>query len=196
MEVINHLQVFYFMGRRRKNKSEEFFIANNYEVKHNLSHVKIPFFLKVIYKVKISEDNNGKPIYGTTDQIVRYLHYTKDEITKKFQEKGKEVIKIEAHTIPMPNICEKCHRKGIPRIERKLNDFYYHYTPKNDSSKNKSNRPEEHWLIYDHGKGKKCRIAQFDKNHLLFKLPKRRKSNLSKHFFPFYLESLKKELVA
>jgi len=183
------------MGRHRKNKSEEFFIANNYEVKHNLSHVEIPFFLKVIYKVKISEDNNRKPIYGTTDQIVRYLDYTKDEITKKFQEKGIKVINFESVTIPFPDLCPQCHRTGIPKIEKKSNKIDYHYNVTQDSHKIVVNRPDEYWLTYDHkinGKLKKCKIAKFDKNHMLFKHSPSKINEIHKHFFPYCAEWMKK----
>ncbi len=189
------------MGRHRKNKSEEFFIANNYEVKHNLSHVKIPFFLKVIYKVKISEDNNGKPIYGTTDQIVRYLHYTKDEITKKFQEKGMEVINFEKVTIPFPDLCPQCRTSGIPKIEKKSNKYDYHlragspYFRESGTQRTEVNRPDEYWLTYDHkinGKLKKCKIAKFDKNHMLFKHTPNKINELHKHFFPYCAEWMKK----
>jgi len=58
-------------------------------------------------------------------------------------------------------------------------------------------RRDEYWLIYDHRtESKKCRIAQFDKNNFLFKLSKNKISELHKHFFPYYLEWLKKELIA
>jgi len=183
------------MARPRKDKYEETTIAFEKGTEHELVYVSTPFFVKVTYKVKVSEDNNGKTIYGITDVILKRSFSDKKLIKQEFKEKGRKVIKIEEHTIPMPNICEKCHEKGIPRIERKSNKFYYHYTPKSHSHKNKSKRPDEYWLIYDH-KPKKCRIAQFDKNHFLFKLPKNRTSNLQKHFFPYYLEWLKKELIA
>jgi len=183
------------MGRPRKNKLEEFFIANNYEVKHNLSHVKIPFFLKAIYKEKIGEYNNGKPIYGTTDQIVRYLHFTKDEITKKFQEKGLEIINFEQVTIPFTDLCPQCRRIGIPKIEKYSNKYDYHYNVTQDSHKIKVNRPDEYWLTYDHkinGKLKKCKIAEFDKNHMLFKHTPNKINELHKHFFPYCVSWMKK----
>ncbi len=181
--------------RPRKDKFEETSIGFEKGTEHELVYVSNPSFSKITYKVNVSKDLNGKAIYGTSDQTIRTLYYTDNEVKKLFGEKDMIVTKIEKATIPLPNICEKCHRIGTPIIERKSNKFYYHYTPKNDSSKNKSNRPDEYWLIYDHKTSpNKCRIAQFDKNHFRFKLPKNRTSKLHKHFFPFYLEWLKKEL--
>jgi len=181
--------------RPRKDKFEETSIGFEKGTEHELVYVSNPSFSKITYKVKVSEDLNGKALYGISDQTIRTLHYTDDEVKKLFREKDMIVTKIEKATIPLPNICEKCHEKGTPRIERKSNKKDYHYRSKTDSSKTETNRPDEYWLIYDH-KPKKCRIAQFDKNHFLFKNSKNRIIELHKHFFPFYLEWLKKELIA
>jgi len=183
--------------RPRKDKFE----ATSYEFRkgteHELVQVSNPSFSKVTFKTKVAQDNRGKSFYGTSDQIIRTLYYTNDEIKKLFREKNAEVIKIEKATIPLPNICEKCHRKGMPRIERKSNKKEYHYNVKQNSTITETNRPDDYWLIYNHKtKSLKCRIAIFDVNHFLFKNPKNRITELHKHFFPFYLEKMKKELVA
>jgi len=189
------------MGRNRKNKSEEFFTSNNFEIKHNLSQVKIPFWVNVTYKVKVSEDNDGKPIYGTTDQIVRYLHYTKDEITKKFQEKGFEVINFEQVTVPFPDLCPQCRKIGIPKIEKYSNKYDYHprrgspMFRKSGTEKTEVNRPDQYYLTYDHkinGKLKKCKIAKFDINHMLFINAPNKINEIHKHFFPYCVEWMKK----
>ncbi len=181
--------------RPRKDKFEKTSIGYEKGTEHELVYVSNPSFSKITYKVKVSEDLNGKTLYGTSDQTIRTLHYTDDEVKKLFREKDMIVTKIEKATIPLPNICEKCHKKGIPRIERKSNKIDYHYRVETESHENKTNRRDEYWLIYDH-KTKKCRIAQYDKNHFLFKNSKNKINELHKHFFPFYLEWLKKELIA
>ena len=190
------------MARPRKDKFEETSIGFEKGTEHELVYVSTPFFVKVTYKEKIGEYNDGKPIYGTTDVILKKSISDEKEIKKQFLEKGMKVIKIEENTIPFPNICEKCHEKGIPRIERKSNKIDYHareIAPFTEEPKHriKTKRRDEYWLIYDHRtESKKCRIAQFDKNHFLFKLSKNKINELHKHFFPFYLEWLKKESVA
>ena len=189
------------MGRHRKNKTEKITIAHN-PVEHNISHLKIPFFLKVTYKEKISEDNNGKPLYGTSDEIVRYSHFTKDEITKQFQEKSLEVINFEEVTIRFPDMCPQCHTLGIPKIEKKSNKYDYHirsgygFHKPLGTSKTEVNRHDEYWLTYDHkinDELKKCRIAKFDKNHMLFITSKNKINELHKHFFPYFIEEMKKQ---
>jgi len=190
------------MARPRKDKFEETSIGFEKGTEHELVYVSTQFFVKVTYKEKIGEYNDGKPIYGTTDVILKKSISDEKEIKKEFREKGKKVIKIEENTIPFPNICEKCHKKGIPRIERKSNKWDYHarmISPITEEPKHKieTKRRDEYWLIYDHRtESKKCRIAQFDKNHFLFKSSKNKINELHKHFFPFYLEWLKKELIA
>jgi len=180
--------------RPRKDKFEETSIGFRKGTEHELVYVSSPSFSKVTFKTKISEYLDGKPVYGTSDQIIRSLHTSTDIIKKLFREKNAEVIKIEKSTISMSNICEKCHERGIPRIEKKSNKIDYHARA-GRGHRFETNRLDEYWLIYDH-KTKKCRIAQYDINHNLFKTSKNRIKKLYKHFFPFYLEWLKRELVA
>jgi len=180
------------MARPRKDKFKEIRIESIERTELEVVDVSTPSFVKVTYKEKIGKYNDGKPIYGTTDQIIRSLHQTNDEITKILQEKGMEVIKIEKATIPLPNICEKCHEKGTPRIDKKSNEWDYHareISPIDGEPKHKvqTNRPDEYWLVYVHKTKPNCRIAQFDKNHFLFIRPKNRKDNLRNHFYPIYL---------
>ena len=180
------------MARPRKDKFKEIRIESIERTELEVVDVSTPSFVKVTYKEKIGKYNDGKPIYGTTDQIVRSLYQTNDEITKIFQEKGMTVIKIEKATTQLPNICEKCHEKGTPRIDKKSNKLDYHareIAPLGEDPKHRiqTNRPDEYWLVYDHKTKPNCRTAQFDKNHFLFIRPKNRKDNLRNHFYPIYL---------
>ena len=182
------------MARPRKDK----FIETSYEFRkgteHELVYVSVPSFSKITFKEKLGKYNDGKAIYGTSDQIIRTLYYTNDEIKKLFLEKGLIVTKIEKATMQLPNFCERCRRKGTPIIQKKSN-IDYHYRSGTNSSRTDTRRSDEYWLTYQHTtKRKICKIAIFDTNHFLFKNPKNRTIGLSKHFFPFYLENMKKEL--
>ena len=74
-------------------------------------------------------DHQGNVLFTDipNNKIFKWSFSDKKLIKQEFKEKGRKVIKIEEHTIPMPNICEKCHERGIPRIERKSNRINYHY---------------------------------------------------------------------
>lgn len=185
------------MGRHTKNDSEESSIAWIKNSEFKLFKVKTPFFSKVTFKIVVGIDKKGKEYHATSDEIVKHSISEKNKIIKEFRDKGMEVINIEENAIKFPDICEKCHRKGIPKIEKKSNKYDYHsrvlHTFTEDSKhKIEVNRPDEHWLTYDHNKKpKKCRIAKFDKNHFLFKNPNRL-NELHKHFFPYCIKWMKK----
>lgn len=179
------------MGRPRKDKFEEVSYAFRKGSEHELVYVSSPSFSKITFKTKVAQDNRGKTYYGTSNQKIRTLYYTNDEVKKLFREKNAEVIKIEKAVTQLPNICERCGKKGIPTIQKKSN--YDNRVRTRTNSPSRSNRSDEYWLYYQHTT-KRCMIAQYDKNHDLFKNSKNRTSELAKHFFPFYLTKLKKEL--
>lgn len=186
MVLLYDVQVL-FNVRPRKDEFEEVSYAFRKGTEHELVQVSVPFWLNATIM--------DKYCCGTTTQLVRYQYYSKDEIRKHLKEKFEfKVIKFEKATIKFPNICAKCHDKGIPRIEKKSNKIDYHERA-GRGHRFETNRSDEYWLVYDH-QPKKCRIARFDKNHFLFINPKNKMIQLHKHFFPFYLEMFAKELVA
>jgi len=181
------------MGRPRKDKFEETSYRFEKGTEHERVYVSSPSFSKITYKVKISEYPDGKPVYATTEQVIRTLHHTDDEVKRLFREKDMIVTKIEKATISLPNFCERCDKEGVPIIQKKSN--YDNRIRTNTDSPHRDNRHDEYWLYYQHTT-KRCMIAQYDINHNLFKNPKRRTTKLQKHFFPFYLEKFEKESVA
>jgi len=181
------------MVRPRKDKFEETSYAFRKGTEHELVQVSIPFWYNVTFKEKIGKYNDGKSIYGTATQIVSNLEHTKDEIIKSFQEKELKVIKFEDFTTKLPNFCERCGRTGVPIIQKKSNYDKRHRSVTQSPTRN--NRPDEYRWIYQHKEGKKiCIIAIFDVKNFRFNNPKNRTSELAKHFFPRYLEKMKKEL--
>ena len=101
---------------------------------------------------------------------------------------------------------KKAKRKGgslskqDQKIEKRSNKYDYHvrsgspYFREPGTEKTPVNRPDEYFLTYDHkinGKLKKCKIAPFDKNHMLFKLTPNKINELHKHFFPYCAEWMK-----
>ncbi len=189
-----HTGFLLFMGRHRKNKFEEATIAYEKGTEFEQNHVKIPFFVNVTYKVPILEEKNGKKHYGITTNLLKKDISEKDAIIKAFQKEGKKVINIEEFTIPFSDLCPNCNRKGVPKVERKSNKIDYHARVRDTFTEPpkhtvKTNRPDEYWLTFDHDtKPKKCRIAQWDKNHFLFKKKGKAYAELLKYTMPFYVE--------
>ena len=178
------------MGRKRKNKFVESSIAFKKESEFESSHVKVPFFVNVTIQDEIGKYNDGKPIYGTSTIMLKRDISEKDEIIKQLQKDGKyEVLKVEEFPIRFSSLCPDCHRHGIPKVERKSNEFDYHYRVETLSRKNPTNRPDEYWLCYDHEtKPKKCRVAKWDKNHFMFLKNGRPYPELIKYMMPYYVE--------
>ena len=182
------------MGRNRKKKFEETSIRFEKGTEFELNQVKVPFWVNVTYKDPIGKYNDGKIIYGTATEIVKKDISEKDEIIKAVQKEGRIVLNVEEFTIRFSDLCPNCNRKGIPKVERKSNKFDYHareINPFTEEPKHKvpTNRPNEYWLCYDHEtKPKKCRIAQWDKNHFLFKKNGRAYTELLKYMMPHYVE--------
>jgi len=186
------------MARPRKDKFEETTINFEEGTEFELVDVTVPSYAKVTYKVKVSEDNNGKPLYGTTERIEKRSISDK-EIKKEFQKQGMTIIKTEEATIKFRNFCEKCQRNGIPAIQKKSNKYDYHARKiapltEEPKHKNKTNRPDDYWLVYSHKTSpKKCRIMLFDINNFQFKSSKNKVREIYKHIFPQCIEWAKKE---
>ena len=182
------------MGRNRKNEFEESSIAFKKGTEFERNLVKVPFFVNVTIKDKIGKYNDGKPIYGTTTIMLKRNISEKDEIIKQLQKNSaREVLKVEEFPIQFSSLCPNCNRHGIPKVERKSNKIDYHarVSPDSDTGHHitPTNRPDEYWLCYDHEtKPKKCRIAQWDKNHFLFKKNGRVYTGLLKYMMPYYVE--------
>jgi len=175
------------MARPNKDKFEEVSYANVKGTEHRLVQVSIPFWLNATIMDKY---RNGT----TTIQVCNYKR-TKGEIIKLLQKEECKVIKFEQFTTKLPNFCERCHKKGTPTILKKSN---YDNRYRSDTEyPTRDNRLDEYRLVYQHAeKPKICIIGIFDIEHLSFKNPKGRITELHKHFFPYYLEKMKKDLVA
>ena len=186
------------MARPRKDKFVETTINFEEGTEFELVDVSVPSYVKKTYKIRTSEDTNGKPLYATTEIIIKKSISDK-QIKKEFQEKDMTVIKTEEATIRFRNFCEKCQRNGTPIIERKSNKYDYHareIDPLTEEPKHRieTNRPDDYWLIYYHKTApKKCRIMQFDINNFVFKSSKNNIREIYKHIFPQCIEWAKKE---
>jgi len=190
------------MGKKRKNKTEDSSIGFKPGTEFEVNQVKMPFWVNVTYQDNISKDNNGKPIYGTGTILVKKDISEKEDIIKEFEKEGYKEIIVNELTVPFADLCPKCDRKGIPKVERKSNKFDYHarkIAPLTEEPKHKNptNRPDELWLCYDHKeKPVKCRVTKFDKNHLTFTNKGRVNHEIQKYILPYYVEWKKKELVS
>ena len=183
------------MGRKRKNEFDDCSIRFEWLTDFDLNHVKIPFLVNVTYKVPITKD---KQYYGTTTVLVKKDISEKNEIIEEFQkDSDKEVLNVEPFTIPFSDLCPECDRKGIPKVERKSNEFDYHTRAETGLHKKLTDRHDEYWLCYDHKtKPYKCRVAKWDKKRFVFTKHGKIYNKLRKYIFHEYVRWKQGELDA
>jgi len=147
-------------------------------------------YTKVTFKEVVSENKKiNKKWYGTGWEIYAKPITEKKEIKKEFKKQNKTVIKIEEATTPMTDHCPKCHKHGIPKIERKNASDHRLYLKDKGETKE---RPDEYYVTYSHkidGKTRKHKIVQFIKDGFYFKKNTRKNSNIDEFMFPRVLES-------
>ena len=190
------MKVLYFpVGRKPKNSFVEGTIAFEKGTEHKIYDVKLPFSVKVTYKVQVSADLEGNPIYGESETYVTRPLSEKKLIRKEIQKMGYKVVKIEAQTVKFSDLCPQCHRSGIPKIERKDTSDNRTRTWRNKEKKSITKRPDEYWLVYSHTlKPKKCRIQQaVSKPYPAFKKNLRKIIDISKYYFPYVIGLIKKK---
>jgi len=165
-----------FVARKYTNESYLSVSVDNQHDKqreYNISKVKVPYFFKVTYRVKCSEDLEGNPLYAETDII-----------SKKPFPKELDIVKNEPVEIIFLNKCPKCGKEGRPRVDKKNVEHY-------DYPKYASNVKEQYRLIYNHKqedkKVKSCVIAKFDEKHGMFTKTGKISKRVEDYIFPNYL---------
>jgi len=181
------------MGRKAENRFIDGTIAFQKGTEHKVFYVKLPFSVKVTYKVQVSADLEGNPLYGETTTYVSKPISEKKLIRKEIQKMGYKVTKIEPQIVQFTDLCPKCHRSGIPKIERKDTTDKRKRVWRNKEERPRTKRPDEYWLTYDHKtKPKKCRIVQaVNIPYPAFKKNLRKDIDIRKYYFPYVVELLK-----
>lgn len=187
------------MARKTKNKSEEFTLAFRKGTESRLYDIELPFAVNVTFQPSI----DGQLCLGITSQDVYLPFSKKDEIERKLTELGYRVIEIKPAISRVIDLCGRCNRKGIPKIERKDTSDRRARRPTHlgEIEKNKiySKRTDEYWLTYDHKtKPKKCRIFRFVSPFASpeVKLNKKHEIKLEEFVFPHAIGYLKKQLTS
>jgi len=184
------------VGRKPKNSFVEGTIAFKKGTDLKIYDVKLPFSVKVTYKLKVSAKPDGSPIYGESETYVTKPLSEKKLIRKEIQKMGYKVIKIEAQTVKFSDLCSNCHRSGIPKVEKKDTTDNRIRTWDYKEEKPRTIRPDEHWLVYTHKtKPKKCRIQQaVNTPYPAFKKNLRKNIDISKYYFPRVIGLLKNKM--
>lgn len=143
--------------------------------------------------IETNDPNNSK--MQTTWEYFVKPGSNLDELIKEIESNRSfkvKVIKVTPATRPLTDLCPRCHKHGVPKIEKKNTRDNRERTWRNKENVSaKKERPMEYWLTYTHSKHKKCRIRQY------LNTPdpayKKNKIDIEKYFFPHVIEYLKKD---
>jgi hypothetical protein len=177
------------LGRKPKNKFEGAYLVfkDNAEIKKY--DVKMPFCYAIT--VETNDPNIAKT--HTTWEYFLKDDSKLDELIKEIESQPfkVKVIKVEPAVRPILDLCPRCHKRGVPKIEKKNTsdnrERSGRYQEKTSSLKK---REPEFWLTYVHTRTKKCRISQYvNTPHPAYK---HNKIDIEKYFFPHILGHMKK----
>jgi len=177
------------LGRKPKNKFIEASLAFKDDSKFKRYDVKMPFLYAIT--VETNDPNNTK-MKTTWEFFVKPISKL-DEKIKEIESNQSfkvKVIKVEPSVRQLIDLCPRCHKRGVPKIEEKDTSDSRFRSARHMETKPVSKRPSEMWLTYTHTRAKKCRICQY------LNLPdpayKKNKIEIDKYFFPYVLHHLKK----
>ncbi|MGB6463917.1 MAG: hypothetical protein WBF38_06820 [Nitrosotalea sp.] len=177
------------MGRKPKNEFIEASLAFEEGSKIKKYDVKMPFLYALT--VETNDPNNAK-------MQTAWEYFVKDDsnldgLIKEIESQPfkVKVIKIEPAVRPITDLCPRCHKRGVPKIEKKNTSDNRERSWRNkEKTSSQKKREPEFWLTYTHTRTKKCRICQY--MNIPHPAYKRNKIEIEKYFFPQVIGEMKK----
>jgi hypothetical protein len=177
------------LGRPPTNEFTEASLAFKEDTKIKKYSVKMPFLYSLT--VETNDPNNTK-MHTKWEYFVKPISKL-DGLIKEIENNQSfkiKVIKVELAVRELIDLCPRCKKHGVPKIEKKntLDNRERSWRNKENTS-TKKERPIEYWLTYTHSKDKKCRICQY----LNTPDPAYKKNSIAieKYFFPMVIGHLK-----
>ncbi|MEO9306698.1 MAG: hypothetical protein ABI342_00120 [Nitrososphaera sp.] len=174
------------MTRPPKNKFEEAYLVFDKKIIVRVFDIVVPF----VHKFTIGLN----PSWYTE----REYHIKKSEdmllVEDDIKKQGYEIMKIEPSVRKIIDLCPKCHKRGIPKIEKKdtRDNRERTWRTKEETSPRKERSPE-YWLVYTHSRHEKCRVRQYvntpDPAY------KKNDIDIEKYFFPWAIQHLKDGII-
>ncbi len=177
------------LGRNPINKFIEAILYFEEGGKVKTFDVKVPFCYAMT--VETSDPNIAKA-------RVTWEYFLKDgskldELIKEIESQPfkVKVVRVEPVTRQLIDLCPRCHKHGVPKIEKKnTSDNRARSWRNKEETLEKKERPPEYWLTYTHSKRKKCRICQY----INTPNPSYKKNTLDieRYFFPRVVGEMKR----
>jgi len=176
------------LGRKPKNTFIEASLAFEEVSKIKRYDVKMPFLYAIT--VETNDPNNAK--MQTTQECFVKHDSDLDEVIEKTESQPfkVKVIKVEPAVRPLIDLCPRCHKRGVPKIEKKNTSDNRERSWRNKEKTSQKKREPEFWLTYTHTRTKKCRICQY--TNTPYPAYKHNKIDIEKYFFPQIIGNMKK----
>ena len=152
-------------------------------------NVKMPFLYAMT--VETDDPNNAK-----MQTVWEYFVKHDSDLDGLIQEIENQpfkvkVIKVDQAVRPVTDLCPRCHKRGVPKIEKKNTSDNRERTWRNkEQTSPQKKREPEFWLTYTHTRAKKCRICQYINTP--YPTYKQNKIEIEKYFFPQVIGNMKK----
>jgi hypothetical protein len=181
------------LGRRPKNKFEDATLVFQEGLKIKRYDVKMPFLYDVTVQI-------NDPDYAKAHTRREYFvgeNSNLDELVKEIEsDQSFRVIKVEPAVRQFIDLCPRCHKSGVPKIEKKnVSDNRERSWRNKDEEKAPlpKEREPEFWFTYTHSKMKKCRICQYEN----YPTPayKHNTINIEQYFYPQVIGNMKRGFV-
>ena len=183
------------MGRKPKNTFIEATLVFKEGSKIKRYDVKMPF----LYSMRLETND---PNYIKAQTIREYFlkdHSKLDELIKEIESQPfkVKVIKVDQAVRQLIDLCPRCHKRGVPKIEKKDSHDRRTRRPTHlgEIERNKvySQRLEEYWLTYTHSRTQKCRISQYINTP--YPAYKHNEIEIEKYLYPQVIGNMKRGTV-
>lgn len=145
------------------------------------------------YAITVETNDPNNAIMQTTWEYFLKDDSKLDELIKEIESQTfkVKVIKIEPAVRQLIDLCPRCHKRGVPKIEKKnTNDNRERSGRYKEKTSSQKKREPEFWLTYVHTKTKKCRICQY--TNTPYPTYKHNKIDIEKYFFPQIIGNMKR----
>ncbi len=175
------------MGRKPKNKFIESCYAFEQGTEFRLYDVEIP----LVYSLNVGI---ADPYFANAQTTMEYYFESPVDLNmliRDVEDHGYNLLEIKEATRKLTDLCPRCHRKGIPKIEKKNTSDNRERSWRNkENTSQKKERPAEYWLTYTHSKHEKCRICQYENKP--YPAYKKNSIEIEKYFFPYVIGNMKR----
>lgn len=176
------------MGRKPKNEFIETSLAFKEDSKFRRYDVKMPF----LYAITVETNDPNIAKMQTTWEYFVKSDSNLDGLIKEIESQPYKVkvIKVEPAVRQHTDLCPRCHKRGVPKIEKKNTSDNRERSWRNkENTSSQKKREPEYWLTYTHTRTKKCRIRQY--MNTPYPTYKQNKIDIEKYFFHNIIGNMK-----